>query len=514
MTADATAREIPIHVDMRGLWVLLAALFLVVAGTKLTMIAALGSPMPYWDQWDGEAADLYLPYLDGSLTFWHFVETHNGHRIAMTRLLALGLLELAGQWDPVLQMLVNALIHTAVIVWFAAVLAPLVAPERRLFVLAFCALLFALPIGTENIFTGFQSAFYLVIAFSFIAIASFATAPAFSLRWVGGALACILAFLSLSSGAVTSAAGAALAAFQMMAGARARNLREVAGAVFLIVPAAYVVAISANPDSPLQARNLFEFLNALVAMASLPYATVIGVAFVHAPLFWLAWRALKEPPPVSSPVWIAIGLAGWSAAQMTALAFGRANAIMGGRYFDLILFNFPINLVALLMLGGAMSGGGRLDNAVRRYAVAWIFAFVAVTSALGYFSSWRITLERANHAAIQITHVKAYFETGDRSHLDDKPLFHIPYPGPQRLIDLLANPMTRAMLPDEIRPADAPVAEFRQRLALKGGAAETVAQIKDGILLGAPAWLALGLGLFFMSGLSAAIGARKRSETP
>ena len=37
---------------------------------------------------------------------------HNEHRILFTRLSGLALLALGGQWDPLLQMIVNAVVHT------------------------------------------------------------------------------------------------------------------------------------------------------------------------------------------------------------------------------------------------------------------------------------------------------------------------------------------------------------------------------------------------------------------
>src|SRR5271168_1335397 len=52
------------------IWALtLAAVALTVFGAKVLLIANYGSFIPFLDQWDGEAAGLYLPYLKSQLSF-------------------------------------------------------------------------------------------------------------------------------------------------------------------------------------------------------------------------------------------------------------------------------------------------------------------------------------------------------------------------------------------------------------------------------------------------------------
>src|SRR5690554_2887113 len=60
---------------------LIAALFLMVFASKLALLNAFASPLPFWDQWDAEAANLYKPYLDGSLSWQALFASHNEHRI-------------------------------------------------------------------------------------------------------------------------------------------------------------------------------------------------------------------------------------------------------------------------------------------------------------------------------------------------------------------------------------------------------------------------------------------------
>ena len=83
---------------------------LLILGAKLHLINAFGSDVPFGDQWDAEAPS-YSELLKGALDPSRLVALHNEHRFLFTRLLVLNLFDLNGQWDPLLQMAVNAFIH-------------------------------------------------------------------------------------------------------------------------------------------------------------------------------------------------------------------------------------------------------------------------------------------------------------------------------------------------------------------------------------------------------------------
>src|SRR4051794_26497816 len=64
-------------------WV--ASLFLVMLGAKLWLIQRSETPLPFWDQWDGEAITLSLPYFQHHLLLTNLFEPHNDHRIFFSR---------------------------------------------------------------------------------------------------------------------------------------------------------------------------------------------------------------------------------------------------------------------------------------------------------------------------------------------------------------------------------------------------------------------------------------------
>ena len=104
----------------RRLWI--AALFLIVFSASLLFIRQNPVTVPDWDQWDIEASWLYVPYHEGALTWRSMFSLANEHRVFFTRLLALDLLLVNGQWDPRLQQVVNAGMHAMTAVLLVAVL--------------------------------------------------------------------------------------------------------------------------------------------------------------------------------------------------------------------------------------------------------------------------------------------------------------------------------------------------------------------------------------------------------
>ena len=58
------------------------------------------------------------------------VSPHNEHRIALTRLYSLALLEANGQWDPRLQMTANALIAVGIAVFLGILLSHIFGSRR------------------------------------------------------------------------------------------------------------------------------------------------------------------------------------------------------------------------------------------------------------------------------------------------------------------------------------------------------------------------------------------------
>ena len=147
----------------------LLALLLVVLGAKLWVIQVYGTAVPYWDQWD-EARLLFKPWLEGHLTWNAWFAPHNEHRIFFTR--ALDLLELwfNRQWDPRLQMVINAFIHTGYACGLAYGLWIFTGRKHEGLICFLLMPFFAFPFAAENTIHGFHSQEYFLSIFAVVTI--------------------------------------------------------------------------------------------------------------------------------------------------------------------------------------------------------------------------------------------------------------------------------------------------------------------------------------------------------
>ena len=144
------------------------SLFLVILGAKLWLIHQAATSLPLLDQWDGEGADVFLPWLQGHLSFADLLRGHNEHRILFTRLLDLGLLEMNHQWDNQLEVVVNAILHTTTLTIFGCAMARMLGKICWPIIWAALALVSVPPFAWENTLWGFQSQFYFLLLFSLL----------------------------------------------------------------------------------------------------------------------------------------------------------------------------------------------------------------------------------------------------------------------------------------------------------------------------------------------------------
>ena len=93
---------------VRGFFFWALSLFLLGMGMKLLMMEPCLNALPYYDQWEAEGAEIYVPYYQHTLRFLGLFHAQNEHRIFFTHVYDLALLLLNKQWDSQLQMVVNA----------------------------------------------------------------------------------------------------------------------------------------------------------------------------------------------------------------------------------------------------------------------------------------------------------------------------------------------------------------------------------------------------------------------
>jgi hypothetical protein len=468
---------------------LLASLFLLIIGAKFSLIDRYGSDLPYWDQWDGEAANLYRPYLQGKLNAGELFSAHNEHRIFFTRLLALGLLEINDrQWDARLQTVVNALLHASVALLLAALALQVLPAGSAAIFIGMTALLFGTSLSYENTLFGFQSQFYFLLLFSVLQIAGTFLARPRSWAWWLAPLAGAAALFSMASGLLSALAILFIAAWRAW---RDRRITRDDGWIFSTNASLCVVGWMLKVDMPghayLKTTDPWSWLDAWLHQLGWPMPThwAAPLGLVPPVLLGLAYLRRKIDGPI---VWTLLGASVWFWLQTAAIAFGRGAVEYGcaSRYCDIFVFGLLVNLLILAFLvTHAVSPVAQRSLFITTVAfivvTLWGFAQETVVTGGEYLSP----MPGIN--ATRIATVRNYVCTHDPSFFEKKPWDELPYPSAGQLAELLDTPVLRAVLPSSVRPpidlmADASSTHDFNRYPLTGPAGDTPSSLK--------AWLA------------------------
>ena len=174
-----------------------------------------GTALPYWDQWD-EAGLWFKPWLEGHLAWGTWFAPHNEHRIFFTRLLDWFVLRLNRQWDPRLQMTINAFIHAGYACGLACSLWVFNGRKHEGRICFLLLPFFALPFAAENTIHGFQSQMYFLSIFSVIAMVGLGFGSPGRGWWLGGLAAAVMSLFTMGSGLLASLAVMGLVCLRML----------------------------------------------------------------------------------------------------------------------------------------------------------------------------------------------------------------------------------------------------------------------------------------------------------
>ena len=435
---------------------LLAALFLIVVWGKLLLFEHYPMPVPYWDQWDGEAAGLYIPFANGALTWQQMFTLHNEHRIFFTRVLALVLVAINGQWDPMLQIVVNAYFHALAAVVFATSFW-LAAGRRWLPLIALTVgLVIAAPFGLENSFVGLQSGFYFMILFSALATWLVGMHRPGTFPWYCGWLCAFAALVCLGSGVLTAAPIGAVIVLRLFNDPR--TWRAAAVNIVILATTAAVGYAILSPPLPyhdfLKAGTWLAFKVSLARNLAFPWITSPRLSvLLWIPLFALSIAVLRRRMKTTALEMNTIALGAWVALQAIALAYSRGvnGATPASRYLDMLSLGFVANTMALIALweGFAASRARRLVSAG---LVVWVTAGMAGIYLVSAATLAKDGNERRQAMELYVKNVRAYVTTGDLAPLLQKhgPA-EIPYFSPMMLAGWLQHPYVRRILPATLR---------------------------------------------------------------
>lgn len=435
-------------------WLLAAGLFLVCIGMRLSYIAAYGSDLPFLDQWDAEGLHLFFPWFEDELTFSHFLSPHNEHRIVFTRLLAYGLLKLNGQWDALVQMAVNAVLHCAVVgillSWVRRML-----PWRHFYVLGLVLLLYSvLPFAWENMLWGFQSQFYLVLLLGvsglFLVLEKERSRQGW--WWVG----LFLLVLSQFTMAVSLLFGATLIVYALVSRFWFQDQGDFRWA--LLVAGVVLTALSISLYTPvpghaeLKQVGVMNCLTALIVHLGWPLEGIPGMGLLlWLPVWIKGW--ISRGRGMTNADRLFWGLTIWIIGFALVASYSRTADHDGisSRYLDILALSVFVQVWAWLDLLWETEISNRVRHSLVHGILIYgclLFIGIAVTTWQDFnlHLPWRKMI-----AETQEKILAEYLETGNAALLYEAAPLQIPYTDAQRLQRMLDHPGMRDILPRSIR---------------------------------------------------------------
>jgi hypothetical protein len=482
-------------IEERRASLLLVSLFLLLFGSRVALIRYAGYSTPFLDEWEADGATLLKPYLEGHLGLSDLFVPISEHRIPFTKLTVLVSYQIAGYWDVILQMIINAFVDCATVVAIAYALSRPLQRDWAVAAMILSVAINAAPYGYDNVVLGFNTHFYLLLTFSFVGLWLLADSRAWSPRWALGVLFAAASSMCLASGALTLGAAAAAQGMQMACGRRASLSEKVAIAALVAFSVALISIVPHVPVADeLRAHSATQALFAFGALASWPSHSLLGLIF-FLPSALFVWRVLAERPPLSNPRWFNVMALAWVVSQILSLAVGRAQLPLQTRYADILLVGVTINLVSALWLFQSNVAQAMPKLWGRLSLGAWLgLLALSLTHPQrhlpGRIEEWRTIL-----AAGQ-TNVRDYLSTGDPAFVSRTPALEVPSYDPGKLRQLLDTPEIRATLPPELTGKAPPHPGLEA--------------VKEFILRTGPIWLGFGVLLLIAVVASGSGGGRAR----
>ncbi len=451
-TTDPRLGPPPEPVQLHRPWFFVALVAFIAVAARLVYVQMFSSPIPFWDQWDGEADNVLRPWIEGGFGLDELLRAHNEHRIVPTKLVTIALYEMTGRWSNLDEARFTALLYGAIpalLSWSAVADRRERLPLAYVTTLAALVLLFGtLPFSWENVLIGFQSQFYFMVAAG-IAAMFLAARHHDNLIAIAGVVGLsAVACLTMASGLITPLVAICVYALACIFLPGRRWPASLAIAALLSIA---LLTYATTPQIPqhqmLRPSGLTPFLDALSHMLSWPvngYHWAMFYLWTPAPAV-LAWRVLQRR--ISRTDVAMAGLYGWSVAQALAIVAGRGEGLIEipSRYVELLIPGLFANAWFALSL---LADRTRLPARMRVPAIALPGLFFLVI--LGGFvdrtpSDYAELRKRSDALAVQRENTLQYLRTND-PRVFEEPFFALPYPDHGRLKMVLDTPAIRQAL--------------------------------------------------------------------
>jgi len=439
------------------LWGIAIAIVLL---AKLSLITSAANPTPFWDQWDGEAAGLYKPWVEGTWTWHTFVTPHNEHRILPTRVLDVALFEALGQrWDPILEMAINAVLHTLAVVVLVSFLTTALPVGAARPVWIFAAAIHTIPFGWDSTLQGFNTHFYVLLLLTFALLWTCLIARSELKAYLAAIAMAGVLVLTMASGLLGPAVGAAVLLCQRIV--CHDRTAPVSLAVILggIAVGGFLLAPEILGHQALRARSVSEFVVGLGRVQAWPLQTVgrnlasaLMPVVMQSPALIALAVAFRNRAADRQAFLVFAGMTAWVWLQAAAFAYARYQSGLGSRYLDILSAGTVLNFTAVVYLWTQWRGHSR--TAIMWLAAVWLGAVACgvVQAVPRLYADIQTKIAESKE---QERRVRAYLADGDPKVLFDAGPMEIPYPDAARLQALLDDPTIRSFLPTGFVPAPA-----------------------------------------------------------
>lgn len=425
-----------------------------ILGSRLWFIQQFGNSVPIWDQWNGEGANLFIPWLDGTLSWDAIFSAHNEHRIVFTRLFSLLLLVLNDtQWDPLVEIVANILLSLAMAIFLVIILRQLLGKSAENLIIFSIAFLWGIPYGWENILSGFQSAFYLMILFSLLALWGVLLHENFTTKWWLGILCALFAYFNLATGFFAAVVIIAIKLYLIVIEPNQRRAHLVTLTICGVIVGLSILFTTIIPS--LHAENPYyvsklAFLAAFGRYLAWPWVApfidnprislFLCLPILYLPFsiftFRILWLRLKPSP---AELFI-LALGGWVILQTASMGYARGIFLgPAARYMDILALGTLANLLALYLLPFSLS----LATIHGRIIRLWMI-FVAYGVLGLYVTNFPIVEQQRTQRAEFLKNTREFLLTDDINTLKDKP---IPFISMGHLAEWIRNPQLRRILP-------------------------------------------------------------------
>ena len=431
------------HYTFKLLWIVLVV-FIAVALPRWYYIENYAVSLPFYDQWDAEGDFLLKPWIQGKLSISALWQPHNEHRIFPTRLLAILAFEMTGYWNN----LTLARLNIPLAALTPVLLTIIMFRNRDLHGEKWIMLLViiagsALPFSWENIVTGFQNQFYFIVLFTFSALAIAALRPLNVLEIIATFTLCVLCVITMASGLITAVAVATVYIMKCYMKRRFPLSALFVIALFLIIGIiGYITMPYVSTHEMYHPQNVWEICKAVIRILTWPlvrqYWALIPLWFpasISAILLFYKKRFTQTDLLMA-------GIYVWVLFQTAAIAYGRGQYLfeLSSRYTDLISLGLISNAWFVLRLKDEYK-----SNATRFTAIIF-FAVFAFGHIYRFNSDLDAMKSHYESCVKQISNVRSYLITKNKSYLFSKPKSDIPYPYPERLQMLLDDQIIQSIL--------------------------------------------------------------------